>query len=363
LRNATSFAHNEFVLRKLKKTLAHLFHPKKSNSHRAKLLHPEALFVLFLLAASVLFGMQLLQVAPGNLRSVLGFASSISVQDVVDQTNAQRSAQGLAPLTLNGKLSSAAMSKGSDMIAQQYWAHTSPTGVQPWYFIKNSGYSYTVAGENLARDFSNTSDMMQAWMGSPTHRENIVSSKYKEIGVAVINGQLEGYDTTLVVQMFGAPRQQAATVATKGEAQTTKPDAQVIGKVKAETTTASPTPTPSPTPTSSATPAPEEMVQTQDTVPEAGAEARTTKDPSQKQLISSSFLQLSSNDQASFSPLLITKAVFLAIGILIMFTLLYDFVAIGHRSTARVVGKNIAHFLLLGVVMYLILFFKSGVIG
>ena len=68
-----------------------------------------------------------------------------------------------------------------------------------------AGYNYVYAGENLAKDFGNTSRLMDAWMASPTHRENIVSSKYSEIGLAVVPGTLQGQETVLVVQFFGAP--------------------------------------------------------------------------------------------------------------------------------------------------------------
>ena len=92
------------------------------------------------------------------------------------------------------------------MFNKQYWAHTAPDGKEPWDFMSEAGYSYQVAGENLARDFSTTSAMVAAWMASPTHRANIMNGRYTEIGIAVINGTLEGVETTLVVQMFGTPR-------------------------------------------------------------------------------------------------------------------------------------------------------------
>src|SRR5258708_28336998 len=120
------------------------------------------------------------------------------------------------------------------MFANQFWAHVAPDGTSPWQFFKNAGYQYYSAGENLARDFSNTSDMMAAWMASPTHRANIVNGRFREIGVAVVDGRLLGSDTTLVVQLFGTPlsgRPQLAQVATNTKvkaAEDTIPDGQPV---------------------------------------------------------------------------------------------------------------------------------------
>lgn len=318
-------------VKKLRKTLRHLFHPHKSNRHRAHLLHPEALFVLFLLAGAFLIGLHLVTAIP-SFSNILGFASSISAEEVVAQTNARRASEGLPPLQFNSQLATAAMTKGQDMFAKQYWSHTSPAGVQPWAFIQDAGYNYTVAGENLARDFADTGSMMQAWMESPTHRANIVNAKYQEIGVAVINGELEGYDTTLVVQMFGTARQQAAAVPVAG----TSTENKLVPEVQAQEIT----------PTAA-------VQEIAPAVPEAGTSG-----------VESSFTQIDLTHTApAFTPLMITKALFMGIALLIMFTLAYDVAVVGHRHALRVVGKNLAHFLLLGMVMYLIVFFKAGVIG
>ena len=90
------------------------------------------------------------------------------------------------------------------MIDRDYWAHVAPDGTQPWKFFTSFGYKYRYAGENLARDFSNASSAMDAWMNSPTHKENILNPKYKEIGIGVVEGDLAGTDTTIIVQFFGA---------------------------------------------------------------------------------------------------------------------------------------------------------------
>jgi uncharacterized protein YkwD len=96
------------------------------------------------------------------------------------------------------------LQKGRDMIDKDYWAHVAPDGTQPWKFFSQFGYKYRFAGENLARDFSNANDAVNAWMNSPTHKDNILNPKYKEIGIGITEGDLAGSDTTIIVQFFGA---------------------------------------------------------------------------------------------------------------------------------------------------------------
>lgn len=146
---------------------------------------------------------------------VLGFASQISPNRIVELTNQYRSQSGLTTLNLDSKLSEAALAKATDMFNQNYWAHVSPTGTEPWSFITKAGYSYRHAGENLARDFSNPDDTVKAWMNSPTHRQNILDSRYQDIGIAVLDGYINGVETTLVVQMFGTPQTELGQISAK----------------------------------------------------------------------------------------------------------------------------------------------------
>ncbi len=191
--------------------LTHLFLPHESNNHRARLLHPHA--YLFYIVFFVFFGMGLKFVhkyAP----NILGVATNISVSDLLSSTNQKRAEAGLTPLTLNDQLSQAASNKAFDMFKDNYWAHFGPNGSSPWDFINKSGYHYTFAGENLAKDFNDSSSVVSAWMASSSHRSNLLKPEYKDIGFAVINGTLNGQETTLVVQMFGSSPS-SGVVATK----------------------------------------------------------------------------------------------------------------------------------------------------
>lgn len=147
-----------------------------------------------------------LKIAPIVLPDVLGYAVNITMVDLLKHTNEQRAKVGLKPLVLNTVLNTAAEKKARDMFKVGYWAHVSPLGTKPWDFILSEGYDYLYAGENLAKNFSYSKDVVEAWYNSPTHRENLLSANYDDIGFAIVNGTLDGHQTTIVVQMFGRPR-------------------------------------------------------------------------------------------------------------------------------------------------------------
>jgi len=179
------------------------FLPHPEERKRAKLLLHKALFsYCFILI--VLLGV--FKFIPKHFPGILGYASNISTSALLEYTNKERVERGLNPLVINEALIKAANEKANSMFENNYWAHVSPKGIEPWDFILSSGYDYIYAGENLAKNFSNSSDVVEAWVQSPTHRENLLSENYNDIGFAVVNGVLDGYETTLVVQMFGQNR-------------------------------------------------------------------------------------------------------------------------------------------------------------
>ncbi|MBI5613867.1 hypothetical protein HY947_02995 [Candidatus Gottesmanbacteria bacterium] len=190
----------------------HFLTPHHSNNFKPKALHAKYLFVYALLFVAFYFFIDSFHHAFPN---ILGYATDIYVQSLLDDTNIERGKIGLATVVLNEKLSVAAYKKAQDMFANNYWAHVSPKGVTPWDFIVAQGYQYTVAGENLAKNFTTSKNVVDAWMASPTHKANIVKSAYREVGFAVVNGILNGEETTLVVQMFGASSSQMADLVKK----------------------------------------------------------------------------------------------------------------------------------------------------
>lgn len=330
---------------------AHLFHPRHSNNHRPRILHPEGFFVLLVLAIVFRFSLLGFSVLSRSSGNILGFSSTITPDKVVTLTNVERAKAGVGQLQVSNLLTEAASEKARDMFTDQYWAHYSPSGKTPWDFMKNVGYRYTIAGENLARDFLEPEDMVNAWMNSPSHRENIVNPRYSEIGIAVVDGVLNGVETTLVVQMFGNP-----TVA-------------VIppGQVSPEAQSPIPVATIAPTPASLAEVTAAESSVNQainDRAVVAAAETQPPLSTIAPELFRDSVEYLQGADYPQlFSPLHLSKAVFLAMTMLVISVLIYDSFVMGQLNSVRMVGKNLAHIALFFTILFLVIFFKGGVIG
>lgn len=142
---------------------------------------------------------------------ILGDTATIHATELLVDTNAQRNKVGLSDLQLDDALSRAAFLKAQDMFSEQYWAHESPSGTPPWKWMGDVGYSYSYAGENLAKNYATAQTTVNAWMKSPTHRENVLNKEYTEVGFAVMDGELQGDETTLIVAFYAAPITAAAT--------------------------------------------------------------------------------------------------------------------------------------------------------
>ena len=176
------------------------FIPHRDTHQKAHLLSWRALsiyIIFFVILQSIFSTLSLTK--PG----ILGTSSSITKEKIIELTNIEREKMGLSSLSENPALDTAATSKAYNMFEENYWAHFAPSGKTPWDFILGSGYKFSVAGENLAKNFSGPEDVVTAWMASPSHKENIINSKYKDIGIAIEDGVINGQKTTLVVQMFG----------------------------------------------------------------------------------------------------------------------------------------------------------------
>lgn len=234
-------------------------HRKRSAAHHNKSRHYVKAYWPYLpMAAIVSLGI-LLNGWVGTInQNVLGYASGISVSSLVEGTNAQRNANGLGSLALNGTLSQAAQAKAADMAAQDYWAHNSPTGATPWTFINATGYAYQTAGENLAYGFTTSSDTITGWMNSPGHRANILNTSFNQVGFAILdiaNYRGQG-PQTLVVAMYalsaGGSAPAPYSVPSPAPAPTPAPAPAPVSAKK---------PTPAPTPAQSA-PTPAEPVTT-----------------------------------------------------------------------------------------------------
>ncbi len=288
--------------------LSHLFRPQASNRYRSRLLHPQSLLVLSFVLLAFFSLFNALRFFPSLADKVLGFSSTIDSNGLLIGTNKERENLNLKPLVINEELNQAALAKAQDMLTDQYWAHIAPDGKQAWDFIKESKYVYKYAGENLARDFNSNDEVVKAWMASPSHRENIVNQEFTQMGLAVVSGNLKGFNTTLVVQLFAVP----SAVSMNGDngskfnlPKAAEPDYQEVGLVAGDKT---------------------------------------------------------NNYELIFSPLNLTRAFFLVVVLLIILTLLYDSLVASNRKYERLVGQNFAHVALLVTVAFLLVLFKGGAV-
>lgn len=192
------------------------FLPHKDTHKKAHLLSWEGLVIYILLFILLQVSFSIISYTkPG----ILGISGNIDQKKLIELTNIERQKMGLSPVSENTALDQAAELKAQNMFQENYWAHFAPSGKTPWDFILGAGYKFTVAGENLAKNFSSSDDVVKAWMASQTHRDNLLNPKYQDIGIAVEEGVLNGQKTILVVQEFGSTQVIAA-----------KPTVEVQGK-------------------------------------------------------------------------------------------------------------------------------------
>jgi uncharacterized protein YkwD len=130
----------------------------------------------------------------------------LTAEGVIADTNAERASSTLASLAESQLLDDIATLRLEDMFTNQYFAHVSPTGQSALTVASTVGYSYLALGENLALgNFAGNQGVVSAWMASPGHRANILSTHYTQIGVAVGKGTYEGQSAWIAVQVFGRP--------------------------------------------------------------------------------------------------------------------------------------------------------------
>ncbi|WP_010529661.1 CAP domain-containing protein [Lentibacillus jeotgali] len=107
-------------------------------------------------------------------------------QQVVELTNQERKAQGLEPLKVDTELSKVAREKSRDMAENNYFSHDSPNYGSPFDMMKQYGISYQTAGENIAKGQRTPEQVVNGWMNSEGHRENIMNPNFTHIGVGYV---------------------------------------------------------------------------------------------------------------------------------------------------------------------------------
>lgn len=204
-------------MKSMKTILKNTIIPHEGNDYKPHLLGSTGMWFVFIIS-TVLFCIGAFQHKLLFSDEMLG---TIYPNLVATLSNKNREEANLKSLTYNTVLEEAARQKAEDMMIRGYFAHTSPEGLTPWHWIKEAGYSYEYAGENLAINFSDSVDVTKAWMESPGHRANILSSHFTEIGVATVKGYVGGRETVFVVEMFGKPLERAIVFNDKKEVGTT----------------------------------------------------------------------------------------------------------------------------------------------
>lgn len=218
------------------------FIPHNENDHHPHALRPKALKVysLVLIVIKVATASFFFIAYPNPAQ----FAA-LTESKMVELTNTSRTAAGLSALSTNSKLTLAAQKKVADMLEDDYFAHTSPDGSRFYTWIQAAGYSYSTAGENLAMDFTSAESAHNALMASQSHKDNIMNSAYTNVGMAVATGKIDGKNTILLVEMFGAPYVPPTKIA---ESEPTPEPAPEPTPVPAPAPEPAPTPTPEPAP-------------------------------------------------------------------------------------------------------------------
>ena len=189
-------------MNRFSKWLKKYFVPHEYNNYKPHFLRHESMFLVFfvIIIIELAFLVQVFIVFDKT-----NFLASVLPGVLTTLTNEKRAENNAAPLVQNDLLIKAAQLKAEDMAARGYFAHVSPDGKTPWYWLEQVGYRYSSAGENLAVNFFESDDVAQAWMNSPTHRENIVKKNYTEIGIGIASGVYKGSSTVFVAQFFGTP--------------------------------------------------------------------------------------------------------------------------------------------------------------
>ena len=195
-------------MNKFKQALKSWFIPGTENDHKPHILRNKAILIfaiVVLVLKLAVFGLFLY--FPNS-----AYFSAITTNTLMNLINQSRQENNLSPLVANDELAQSAFLKAQNMLDQNYFAHTSPQGITPWYWLKQAGYDYRYAGENLAIDFIDAEGLHKALLNSPTHRANILNTKYEEIGIIVITGNFNGKKTTIAVQHFGTQFEKLAVV-------------------------------------------------------------------------------------------------------------------------------------------------------
>ncbi|MFA6958309.1 MAG: CAP domain-containing protein [Thermoanaerobaculia bacterium] len=116
--------------------------------------------------------------------------SEVTAANLVREMNRYRRAEGLGPLMIDPRLTAAAADRMHDMEESGVWQHRPPGGGSPFDAVRRHGFEFSLAGENLATGFETAEVLVESWMLSPGHRQNVMSPSLASVGIAIIDGHV-----------------------------------------------------------------------------------------------------------------------------------------------------------------------------
>lgn len=160
--------------------------------------------ILAIIISSLLFSTNPLEDNSGIVSASEGWQGEYTTK-VLAMANKERTKKKQPVLVQDSKIQKAAQMKAEDMAKRGYFSHSTPDGKDPWHWLKINGVSYSAAGENLAMNFNNASEVVPAWMDSPKHKENIMNENYLLTGIGVAKGKFKGKDTIFIAEFYSKP--------------------------------------------------------------------------------------------------------------------------------------------------------------
>jgi len=132
---------------------------------------------------------------------------AISASELVAEINAERASRGLSVLLEDSRLDKAGENKSRALRDRGLLEHTKTAEGVPWSYVAETGYEYSSAGENLAVAVDGDFNVLEDWLQSSAHRENVLNKNYVNIGVGITKGTFGGTSAEYVVAYFATPKQ------------------------------------------------------------------------------------------------------------------------------------------------------------
>jgi len=200
-------AHTKTVRASLK----HHFIPHKGNNYHPHIFHSKrAIFYSVFFIAIKVFVVGYAVFLPSQAYMAPDVLTA-QASRILALTNDLRTEKGLHTLMRATPLDTSASARTLDMVEKGYFSHTGPDGHTLSYFMKLTGHKYITAGENLALGFKTADEVVDAWVKSPTHYENLIDPNFKEFGIGIGEGAYNGADTIFIAEHFGEPISSEAT--------------------------------------------------------------------------------------------------------------------------------------------------------